>query len=115
MEDEVHGDVVGFGKGVRNDLAGETDADFERIGADVREHPVVEPAAASETAALKIECESGADERVDVGDRHFVGPVGRFEDAEAAGLEFFAGMKGQVVAADFWENPGGGWVLRGDF
>ncbi len=47
----VHVDVVRFGKGLRDDLFGEADADFQGIGAGAGKDAVVVAFAAAEASA----------------------------------------------------------------
>jgi len=97
---------VGFGEGVGYALEGETDADFQRIGAGLGEQAVVKPAAAAEAVVVIVEGEAGTDKGVDFAQRDFRGTGGGFENAEGAGNQVVTGMKTEVVADDFREQPG---------
>lgn len=105
----MHGEIVCFGKGVRDELAGETNADSEGARSGGGEHAVVEAASAPEASARGIEGEAGAEEGVDFrcGD-HGQGVDG-FEDSEAAGTEFGGGILNRVEAEgfadDLWKEP----------
>ena len=58
-------DIVRFRAGVRNDLIGIADADFQGIGSCVGEHAVVVAFAATESAAVWVEGEAWAEKGVD--------------------------------------------------
>lgn len=101
----VHGDIMGFLERVRYDLERVTDADFQGIGTDVREHPVIIPASASQTSAVQVERKSRADESIDLSNRNLSGASSWFENAMETGLQTFTAMKRQGIAADSRENP----------
>ena len=115
----IHRHVVGFWKCVIDQLPGEADADFEGVGAGGGEQAVVEPSAAAEASAARVEGEAGAQERVDVFDGGLWQVGGRFADAERAKVELFRRIghdaEYQVVAVDLRIDPAPFRVLGHQF
>lgn len=105
MEHDIHVDVVRFGEDGGDHLERVADADLEGIRTGVFQHAVVETLAASEAAAFCIEGEAGADEGVDTFHGHLRGTFRGFKDAEGAGDEVVAFVKGKIMADDFRIDP----------
>ena len=107
---------MGFGKGVGDELTGETNADFQGIGTGMGEHPVIKSAAAAETSAVAVEGEAGAKESVDPVHRNLRQVGQGFLNAKCTRFEIkvgiFHGMEVQGIANDFWIEPAAVRVLR---
>ena len=66
----IHADVVFLCKSVPDHLAAETDSNLKCIITGATEYAVVKTASATETTAMDVECETGAYEDVNFGNRH---------------------------------------------
>jgi hypothetical protein len=91
-------------------LSGKTDANFQGVRASPGEHSVVKPASTAEAAAVFIEGEARAEERVDGGDGDLSEGGSGFLDVECPRDELGRGgghdVKREMIADNARIEPG---------